>query len=407
MKTSTLREYAKLIAVKGVNVQKGQEVWITAQLDQPKFVEMLVKECYAAGAKRVSVDWQHDPLTVLHSKYMTQSAMNELPNWQVEKMKYQAEILPARIYLDSEDPDGLKYAKQDKIAQEKIAKYPIRKPYIDSMDNKYQWCIAAVAGKEWAKKVFPNERVSSAVEKLWEAILYTSRADSTPIQNWERHNKDLHSKCDRLNSLGLKYLEYKSSNGTDLRVELLENAQFLAGSEKTLQGVEFNPNIPSEEVFTTPKAGAAEGVVYSTKPLSYQGALIENFHIEFKNGKVAKVYAEKNQQLLQQMISMDEGAKMLGECALVPQNSPINNSGILFYNTLFDEHASCHLALGRGFSNCFKDYGKYTQKDFDEMGVNNSMIHVDFMLGCDDLDIVGITKSGKRIQIFRNGNWAF
>ncbi|MDE5655005.1 MAG: aminopeptidase [Clostridia bacterium] len=407
MKTKVLKEYAKLIAKKGVNIQKGQEVWITASLDQPKFVEMLVKECYALGAKKVVVDWVHDKLTVLDSKYMTQDAMNEMPNWQVEKMKYQVEVLPARIYLDSDDPDGMKNARQDKLANERIAKYAIRKPYIDAMDNKYQWCIASVAGRDWAKKVFPNERPAKAVEMLWEAILYTSRAQGNAIENWNKHNANLHSKCDYLNSLGLKYLNYTSDNGTNLRVELLENANFLAGSEKSLQGIEFNPNIPSEEVFTTPKAGSAEGIVYSTKPLSYQGALIENFYVKFSGGKVCEVHAEKNEELLRQMVSMDDGAKMLGECALVPFDSPINNSGILFYNTLFDENASCHLALGRGFSNCIKDFDKYTQEDFDKMGVNTSMIHVDFMIGNNSLDIVGETKDGKKIQIFKNGNWSF
>lgn len=407
MKTKVLREYAKLIAKKGVNIQKGQEVWITASLDQPKFVEMLVKECYILGAKKVVVDWVCDKLTVLDSKYMTQEAMNEMPNWQVEKMKYQAEVLPARIYLDSDDPDGMKNARQDKLASERIEKYAIRKPYIDAMDNKYQWCIASVAGRAWAKKVFPNERPAKAEEMLWEAILYTSRAQGNPIENWNKHNENLHSKCDYLNSLGLKYLNYTSDNGTNLRVELLENANFLAGSEKSLQGIEFNPNIPSEEVFTTPKAGSVEGIVYSTKPLSYQGALIENFYVKFHGGKVCEVRAEKNEELLRQMVSMDDGAKMLGECALVPYDSPINNSGILFYNTLFDENASCHLALGRGFSNCIKDFNKYTQDDFDKMGVNTSMIHVDFMIGNDSLDIVGETKDGKKIQIFKRGNWAF
>ncbi len=406
MKSKILREYAKLIAKKGVNVQPGQEVWITASLDQPKFVEVLAKECYQLGAKKVVVDWTHDKLSVLDSKYMSQEAMNETADWEVAKMKYQCDVLPARIYLDSDDPDGMKDARQDKIAAQRIAKYAIRKPYIEAMDNKYQWCIAAVAGKEWAKKVFPNERVSVAVEKLWEAILYTSRALTTPIENWNAHNKNLHEKCDILNSLNLKYLHYKSDNGTDLKVELLEQANFLAGSEKSLQGIEFNPNIPSEEVFTTPKAGAAEGIVYSTKPLSYQGALIENFYFKFKDGKVCEVFAEKNQDLLSQMINMDDGAKMLGECALVPFDSPINNSGILFYNTLFDENASCHLALGRGFSNCIKDFDKYSQQEFDDMGVNTSMIHVDFMIGSKSLDIVGITKDGAKVQIFKNGNWA-
>ncbi len=209
MKSKILREYAKLIAQKGVNVQPGQEVWITASLDQPKFVEVLAKECYQLGAKKVVVDWTHDKLSVLDSKFMSQEAMNETADWEVAKMKYQCDVLPARIYLDSDDPDGMKDARQDKIAAQRIAKYAIRKPYIEAMDNKYQWCIAAVAGKEWAKKVFPNERVSAAVEKLWEAILYTSRALTTPIENWNAHNKNLHEKCDILNSLNLKYLHYK------------------------------------------------------------------------------------------------------------------------------------------------------------------------------------------------------
>ncbi len=407
MKKTKLKEYARLIAVKGANVQKDQEVWITASLDQPEFVEMLVKECYSLGAKEVAVDWQHAPLSVLDSKYVSQKDMNILKDWEVEKMKYQAYKLPIRIYLDSDDPDALKFARQDKIAKAKMAKYPIRKPYIDAMDNKYQWCIAAVPGAAWAKKVFPELKTSSAIEKLWEAILFTSRAESDPIGRWNDHNRDLHDKCARLNSLNLRFLEYSSSNGTDLKVELLPNANFLAGSEKTLQGIEFNPNIPSEEVFTTPKAGSAEGIVYSTKPLSYQGALIENFYFKFKDGRICEARAEKNQELLQHMISMDDGAKMLGECALVPQNSPINNSGILFYNTLFDENASCHLALGRGFTNCIKDFEKYSQKEFDDMGVNNSMIHVDFMIGCDDMNIVGVTEDGQKIIIFKDGNWAF
>lgn len=407
MQKTKLKEYAKLIAQKGANVQKGQVVWITASLDQPEFVEMLVKECYVLGAKRVTVDWEYLPLTVLGSKYMSLKELSSVEEWQKQKMQYQVDNLPVRIYLESDDPDGLNKANQEKLAKARMAQYPIKKPYIDAIDNKYQWCIAAVPSKAWAKKVFPNEKTSVAVEKLWQAILFTSRADKNPIEAWNKHNKTLHEKCSLLNSLKLKYLHYISNRGTDLKVELLPNADFLAGSEKTqLSNIEFNPNIPSEEVFTTPKAGCAEGIVYTTKPLSYQGVLIENFYLQFKDGKVYNVYAEKNQAQLEQMVNMDEGAKMLGECALVPQNSPISESNILFYNTLFDENASCHLALGRGFSNCIQDYDKYTQEDFDKMGVNTSMIHVDFMIGSDDLDIIGITQDGKEIQIFKDGRWA-
>lgn len=407
MQKTKLRAYAKLIAKKGANVQKGQVVWITAALDQPEFVEMLVKECYALGAKRVTVDWQYLPLTVLDSKHISLKELSSVEEWQKQKMQYQADNLPVRIYLDSDDPDGLDKADQEKMAKARMAQYPIKKPYIDAIENKYQWCIASVPSKAWAKKVFPNEKTTKALEKLWEAILTTSRAIGDPIANWTQHNSVLHNKCKILNSLNLRSLHYTSAQGTDLTVELLPQADFLAGSETTLgKNIEFNPNIPSEEVFTTPKAGAAEGIVYSTKPLSYQGVLIENFSFEFKNGKVVKVHAQKNQAQLEQMVAMDEGAKMLGECALVPQNSPIAESNILFYNTLFDENASCHLALGRGFSNCIKDYEKYSQDDFDKMGVNNSMIHVDFMIGSDSLDIVGTTADGKQVQIFKDGKWS-
>ena len=407
MQKTKLRAYAKLIAKKGANVQKGQVVWITAALDQPEFVEMLVKECYALGAKRVTVDWQYLPLTVLDSKHISLKELSSVEEWQKQKMQYQTDNLPVRIYLDSDDPDGLDKADQEKMAKARMAQYPIKKPYIDAIENKYQWCIASVPSKAWAKKVFPNEKTTKAVEKLWEAILTTSRAEGDPIANWTQHNSVLHNKCKILNSLNLRSLHYTSAQGTDLTVELLPQADFLAGSETTLgKNIEFNPNIPSEEVFTTPKAGAAEGIVYSTKPLSYQGVLIEKFSFEFKNGKVVKVHAQKNQAQLEQMVAMDDGAKMLGECALVPQDSPIAESNILFYNTLFDENASCHLALGRGFSNCIKDYEKYSQDDFDKMGVNNSMIHVDFMIGSDSLDIVGTTADGKQVQIFKNGKWS-
>ena len=274
------------------------------------------------------------------------------------------------------------------------------------MENKYQWCIAAVPGKEWAKKVFPNERVSAAVEKLWEAILTSSRVLEDPIAEWDKHNANLAKKCERLNSLGIKELYYKSSNGTDLRVGLIPDALFMAGGETTLgSNVYFNPNIPSEEVFTSPMKGDADGIVYSSMPLSYNGQLIENFWLKFEGGKVVDLGAEKNADLLREMISMDEGASYLGECALVPYSSPIRESGILYYNTLFDENAACHLAIGRGFSNVLRDYEKYSEEEAFEKGINDSVTHVDFMIGTRDLSIVAKTHDGREVKIFENGEW--
>lgn len=408
MKKTDLRNYAKLIVKKGINVQKGQEVYVTAELDQPEFVKMIVEECYRAGAGKVIVDWMYMPLTKLHVRWQKEKVLAKVEEWEKARLQHKVDTLPALIYLESEDPDGLKGVNMPKLVKAQQAKRKITKPYRDLMDNKYQWCIAAVPGADWAKKVFPDERKSVAIEKLWEAILYTSRAVGDPIKNWEEHNKDLAERCDYLNSLDIETLEYKSSNGTDFKVGMIDTAKFLGGSEKTLgSDVEFNANIPSEEIFITPKKGVAEGIVYSSKPLSYQGQLIENFSVRFENGKAVEVKAEKNQELLESIIAMDENAGYLGEVALVPYDSPIRNSGILFYNTLFDENAACHLAFGEGFTNCLEDYDELTLQQCRERGINDSLIHVDFMIGNEDLNITAVTKTGDRVEIFKDGNWAF
>lgn len=408
MKKSVLKKYAELIAKTGINVQKGQDVVIRCDLDQPEFVKMVTEYCYKFGARKVTIEWSYQPLAKVHNKYCSVKTLATIEKWEEEKLKHNSLTLPALIWLDSEDPDGLKGMNEKKSAEAQRIRYPLIKPYRDAMENKYQWCIAAVPGKKWAKKVFPNLSVSQAMEKLWKAILYTSRVDENPIEAWKKHNEDLLHRCNYLNSLHLKSLTYKASNGTDFTVGLIENALFIGGGEETLGNkVYFNPNIPSEECFTTPKRGDIEGIVYSSKPLSYKGQLIENFWIKFEHGKVVDVHAEKNEHVLREMVSMDEGATMLGEVALIPYDSPISNLNILFYNTLFDENASCHLALGMGFPNCIKDFEKYSLEEIRQMGVNDSMIHVDFMIGTKDLSIVGTTNEGKQVQIFKDGNWAF
>lgn len=403
-----MQKYARLIARKGINVKKGQEVIVSASLDQPEFVKMVVEECYRAGASKVTVEWSYQPITKLHYRYRSLKTLSTFEKWEIEKLEHKCETLPATIYIESDDPDGLKGIDQTKVSKASQAKYPIIKPYHDKMDNKYQWCIAAVPGEAWAKKVFPGERTSKAVEKLWNAILYTSRADGDdPVKAWEEHNADLKTRFEYLNSLGIESLHYTASNGTDFTVGLIPDALFMGGSEFTLGGTEFNPNIPSEEVFTSPMKGKAEGVVHATRPLSYRGELIENFSVRFENGKAVEVHAEKGEELLKQMISMDENAAYLGECALVPFDSPIRNSEITFFNTLFDENACCHLAFGRGFENCIKDFDKYTLEECREKGINDSLIHVDFMIGSEDLNITAHTRGGKDIAIFKDGNWAF
>ena len=407
MKQTILRRYARLIARAGVNIQKGQDVIISCDLDQPRFVELLVDECYKAGARKVRVEFSYQPLEKLHVRHQTVTTMARVEEWEKARLEHYIEILPCRIYLTSEDPDGLKGINQKKMAKADQKRFPIIKPYFDRMENKYQWCIAAVPGAAWAKKLFPHLSRGQAMEKLWEAILQTSRVDEDPVAAWEAHNRDLRERCAYLNSLGIAELHYKGDNGTDLTVGLIPEAEFQGGTETSLQGISFNPNIPSEECFTSPMRGKAEGIVYATKPLSYQGELIENFSVRFENGKAVEVRAEKNQALLEQMIAMDEGAAYLGECALVPVNSPISESGLLFYETLFDENAACHLALGMGFTNTIRGYENKPLEECRKMGINDSMEHNDFMIGYEGLDIDAVTRDGRTVPIFRRGRWAF
>ena len=407
MKKTVLREYAKLIVRCGINVQKGQTVIVHAGLDQPEFVQLVVEEAYKAKAKEVIVEWSYQPLSKLHYRYQSLKTLGTVENWQIEKQKHHCDIIPARIHLTSADPDGLKGINMQKMAKARQMSYPIIKPYADELDGKQQWCIAAVPGKAWAKKVFPGERTSVAMEKLWEAILSTSRVCEDSLKAWDEHNADLKARCDYLNALGIQQLHYTAENGTNLTVGMISEAIFCGGGETTKQGVFFNPNIPTEECFISPMKGKAEGIVYSTKPLSYQGQLIENFWMRFENGKAVEVGAEKGEELLKQMVTMDEGAGYLGECALVPQTSPINQTDLLFYNTLFDENAVCHLAVGRGFNDTIRDCHNKTNQECKDLGINDSMIHVDFMIGCDSMNIDAVCEGGKIVPIFRGGNWAF
>ena len=407
MKRSLVKNYAKLIARVGGNIQKGQEVFITAEIESSDFVRMLAEECYAAGASDVFVEWKYQKFDKLASRFESVRALSSVEPGEEAKLAYKAETFPVTIKILSADPDGMKGADREKLTLAQMARAAITKPYSDKMTNRHQWCVAAVPSVGWAKKVFPEERASAAVEKLWQLILHTSRADGKdPLTDWMWHNRELKEKCDTLNAYGFISLEYKSANGTDLKVGLIEKAKFIAGKKCTADGKYFNPNIPSEECFTTPKRGEAEGIVYAVKPLSYGGELIEDFWLRFEGGRAVACGAGKNEELLKSILKMDEGASYLGECALVPYDSPINNTGVLFYNTLFDENACCHLALGRGYSNTIENFAAYTKSDFTEMGVNDSDIHVDFMIGAQDLSIVGVTKSGARVQIFKDGNWA-
>ena len=407
MKKTVLREYARLIVRCGVNVQKGQEVMIYAGLDQPDFVQMVGEEAYKAKAKKVIVEWSYEPLAKIHVRYQSVKTLGAVEEWQKARRQHMVDTVPCRIHLISDDPDGLKGMNMEKLAKARKMSYPILKPYSDQLQNKQQWCIAAVPGVAWAKKVFPGLSKSQAVEKLWEAILYTSRVNEDPVQAWQAHNADLQTRCDYLTSLQITSLHYTADHGTDLTVGMIPEAKFCGGGETALSGIFFNPNIPTEECFISPMKGKAEGIVYSSKPLSYQGQIIDKFFMRFEEGKVVESGAEVGAELLETLLNMDEGARYLGECALVPQASPICESGLLFYNTLFDENAACHLALGAGFPDTIEDFHHKTLEECRQLGINDSMVHEDFMIGCDTMNIDATCADGTVVPIFRNGNWAF
>ena len=408
MKKTIQRKYARLIARVGANIQKGQPVRLFINADQYEFATILVDECYKAGASRVDIDWNWQPITKLDFRYRTLKSLSTVQKWEEARLQLMTEELPCRIFVISDDPDGLKGVNQTKMQKSRIAKYPIIKPYRDAIDNKHQWTIAAIPSFAWAKKVFPELTKRQAYNKLWDSILQCVHVSETndPEAEWAAHNDNFKERCAWLNAQKFERLEYKSANGTDFTAWLIPEGRWCGGGEYTLSGVYFNPNLPTEEIFTTPMKGRAEGTLVSTKPLSYEGQLIENFSITFKDGKAVSWKAEKGESLLAKMITMDEGAAMLGELALIPCNSPINNSGILYYETLFDENASCHVALGEGFNDCLDGFENLTNEECNAKGVNESMIHVDFMIGAPDLSITGY-KDGKAVKIFENGEWAF
>lgn len=408
MNKTILRNYAKLIVKMGANVQKNQDVIIVASVDDNYFVKYVVEECYKAKARKVTVDWISDDVTRLNYKYQKAKTLGEVTEWRKAKLQYEVDTLPARIYIESGDPDALNGLDQDKITEARRLSGPIIMEYREKMDNKYQWTICGIPGVKWAQKVFPNETKSNALKKMWDAIVKTTRLEGNPIENWQKHNANIKEKYTKLNELKIKTLYYKSSNGTDFNVSINENMIFEGGDERTFAGVVYNPNMPTEECFTSPIKTSANGWVYASKPLSVMGKVVDNFAFKFENGKIVEVKAqnEEHKEVLEKLISLDEGARQLGEVALVPFDSPVNQTGLLFYNTLYDENACCHLAIGRAFEECIRDYQNKTEEEIKAIDLNKSMIHVDFMIGTADLSIEALTYDGKKVQIFKDGTWA-
>ena len=409
MNKSFLIKYASLAVNIGVNIQKDNILVISSPIETAEFARLITEEAYKSGAKDVIVHYGDQKLTKIKLENSSLETISNIPEWQAESYNYYARQEACFISISASDPDGLKGVPVEKIGASQKARTSALKEYFDnSMSNKCRWCVLSVPTLSWAKKVFPKVSDDEAMESLWDVIFKTVRVDTeNPVNAWKKHNAYLEEKIKFMNNNNFKSVHLKSANGTDLNIELPEGHIWAGGSEGDVNGIPFNANIPTEEVFTLPKKTGVNGIVYSSKPLSYGGNLIDNFSITFKDGKAIDFTAETGYDVLKQMLESDEGAKYLGEVAFVPYNSPISNSKLIFFNTLFDENAVCHLAFGRAYESCVKDADKYSEEELEKIGVNNSVIHVDFMIGTSDLEITGINKNGEAIQIFSNGNWAF
>lgn len=409
MNKSFLIKYASLAVNIGVNIQKDNILVISSPIETAEFARLITEEAYKSGAKDVIVHYGDQKLTKIKLENSSLETISNIPEWQAESYNYYARQEACFISISASDPDGLKGVPVEKIGASQKARTSALKEYFDnSMSNKCRWCVLSVPTLSWAKKVFPKVSDDEAMESLWDVIFKTVRVDTeNPVNSWEKHNAYLEEKIKFMNNNNFKSVHLKSANGTDLNIELPEGHIWAGGSERDVNGIPFNANMPTEEVFTLPKKTGVNGIVYSSKPLSYGGNLIDNFSITFKDGKAIDFTAETGYDVLKQMLESDEGAKYLGEVAFVPYNSPISNSKLIFFNTLFDENAACHLAFGRAYESCVKDADKYSEEELEKIGVNNSIIHVDFMIGTSDLEVTGINENGETIQIFSNGNWAF
>ncbi|WP_176718863.1 aminopeptidase [Caloranaerobacter ferrireducens] len=409
MDNISLEKYARLVVKTGINIQKNQILVITSPIECDSFARMVAKVAYQEGAKDVVINWIDELFSKIRYMHAPEEVFEEFPQWKKEFYMYYMKQGAAFLRISASDPELMKDVNPERIAKERKVSNASLKEYRESlMSNKNVWCIVSVPTKAWAKKVFPELSEDDAVEKLWDAILKAVRVDTEdPVASWENHKNNLRKSLEFLNSNKFKLLHFKNSLGTDLKIELPENHIWLGGSDYTPEGVEFVANMPTEEVFTLPKKTGVNGTVVSSKPLNYNGNLIENFSLTFKDGKIVDFKAEKGYETLKQLIETDEGSCYLGEVALVPYDSPISKSNILFYNTLFDENASCHLAIGKAYPVCIKNSENMNKEELEKLGVNDSLVHEDFMIGTEDLEIIGITAEGKEISVFKNGNFTY
>ncbi|GAA0180883.1 aminopeptidase [Clostridium sediminicola] len=407
MDNNLLEKYAGLIVKSGVNIQKNQTLVITSPIECAAFTRTITKIAYEEGAKDVVVEWVDELLSKIKFLYAKVEVFEEFPEWQKEFYLSYAREGAAFLAIDTKDPELMKDINSERISKASKVRSSALKEYANrKMSGKNSWCIAAFPTKAWAKKVFPNISEDEAIEKLWQAVFKVTRIDedNDSALSWNKHIRSLKINSDFLNSNEFKYMYYKNSLGTDLKIELPENHIWISGSAYTPEGIEFCANIPTEEIFTLPKKTGINGTVVSSMPLSYNGSIIERICLTFEDGKIVDFYAEKGYEALKELIETDEGSHYLGEVALVPYNSPISKMNTIFYKTLFDENASCHLAIGAAYP-CIKNIENMSNEELGRLEINDSSIHVDFMIGTEDLEIIGITRTNEEIPIFKNGDF--
>ncbi|KMJ59499.1 peptidase M29 [Bacillus sp. LL01] len=404
---TTMEKYAELAVKVGVNVQKGQTLIVNADIATAPFVRLVTKKAYEAGAKLVQIEWTDEQATRIRYDHAPDESFEHFPTWRAKMFEKAYEEGAAMLAITSVNPDLLKGVDASKIANLQKAAGEATKGYRKMvMADKISWSIVAVPSKGWSAKVFPDLSEQEQEEKLWEAIFHATRANlEDPVQAWIEHKEKLSEKVEFLNNKKFKSLHYQAE-GTDLTIELAEKHVWIGPESINEKGVAFIANMPTEEVFTTPLKTGVNGTVRSSKPLNYGGNMIDNFSITFENGKIVSFEAEEGYETLQKLIETDEGSHYLGEVALVPHDSPISNTNLIFYNTLFDENASHHLAIGNAYSFALEGGKQMSEEELEAAGANSSITHVDFMIGSSDMNIDGITHDGARVPLFRQGNWA-
>jgi aminopeptidase len=390
----------------GLGLARGQELVMTATLEALPLARRITEHAYRAGARLVTTLFTDEESTLLRYRYGSEEGFDKAPAWLYEGMAAAFGSGAARLAIAGGNPSLLSKEDPEKVGRANRAVSKAYRPALELITrHEINWTIVASATPAWAAAVFPDLPAQQAIAKLWDAIFAASRADlEDPIATWKKHDAGLHRRADALNAKRYAALHFRGP-GTDLRVGLADDHRWMGGGTKAGNGVYCIPNMPTEEVFTTPHKSRVEGTVTSTKPLSHQGTLIEKIAVRFEGGRVVEAHASKGQEVLQRMIDTDEGARRLGEVALVPHSSPIASSGLLFWNTLFDENAASHIALGQAYSTCLIDGDQLSPEELASRGANDSLIHVDWMIGSEQIDVDGVTAQGTTEPVMRKGEW--